>query len=181
VSIQRNIVTCPTCREKFIRDNVFAPFFNFLLSLSHCQRNEKKCASCQYLLLRLKLSVFVLISCHHFSSSFDVVMSTAIAVFISFFIFCCVLLPVFVLVDENNTRCSRLASGCHLQQWLLAYGDIAERIDVWRQRRVCRTQTEKLLSRTVIRRHQISTYRRATSRPYTTIKHFPTNSKKTVT
>jgi len=51
-------------------------------------------------------------------------MSTAIAVFISFFIFCCVLLPVFVLVDENNTRCSRLASGCHLQQWLLAYGDI---------------------------------------------------------
>jgi len=35
VSIQLNIVTRPTYPEKFARDNVVAPFYNFTLSLSH--------------------------------------------------------------------------------------------------------------------------------------------------
>ena len=37
VSIQVDIVICPTYPDKFIWDNVVAPFFYFLLSLSHCR------------------------------------------------------------------------------------------------------------------------------------------------
>jgi len=39
VSIQLNIVTRPTYPEKLMRDNVVAPFFKFLLSLSQCHHD----------------------------------------------------------------------------------------------------------------------------------------------